>query len=83
MCIDLKKKKKKKSAITSYVRQIPSKFVEYSPPRNIYSNWMTNPFTGTLQIEELAIDEYKICKILWMMRFQNQNFPPFQAIGPA
>jgi len=44
---------------------------------------MTNPFTGTLQIEELAIDEYKICKILWMMRFQNQNFQPFQAIGPA
>jgi len=36
-----------------------------------------------MQTEDLETDEYKSCKILQMMRFQNKNFPPFQAIGPA
>jgi len=75
----------KKNTITTrtYVRQIPSKFAEYFLPNNIYNNRMTNSFTGTLQVENFAIDEYKSCKILRMMRFQSKNFPLFQGFGPA
>jgi len=65
-----------------YVYQTNTKQV-YFPPNNIYRNWMMNPFTGTLQIEDLAIDECKSCKILRMMQFQNKNSPLFQAFGSA
>jgi len=66
--------------MTAYVRKIPSKFVEYFPSNNIYNNWMKNPFNGTLQIEDLAIDEYKSCKILRMMRFQKKFSHSFRPL---
>jgi hypothetical protein len=70
----------KKYVITEYVRQIQSTFEEYFPPQNVDNNWMTNPFTGSFQIEDFAIKEYKELQDIANDSVSKQKFPTLSSL---